>query len=103
MSPRNLPIRAKGSGVEISLRVQPKASRNSIKIESDDRIRVALTAPPVNGKANKALVSYLAEALGVPKRLITVVRGETSREKTLFIDEVDSETVSSQLILMGDS
>lgn len=71
--------------VLLSVRVQPKASRNAVVLEADGRVRVALTAPPVDGEANEALREFLAKSLGVPKRAVSLVRGERSREKTVAI------------------
>lgn len=83
------PIKPKDNGVLLHLRVQPISSRNRLIVENDGRLRVALTAPPVDGKANKALIALLSKTLHVPKRCITLASGETSREKSIFIDEVD--------------
>ena len=55
-----------------------------------DRLRVAVTAPPVDGAANAAVVRALAEALGVPRRAVTIVRGETGRRKTVRIEGPDA-------------
>jgi hypothetical protein len=75
----------------VRVRVQPKASRDAMVFEPDGRIRVALTAPPVEGAANKALCAYLAKRLGVPKRAVTLMAGETSREKTLRVEGVSAD------------
>jgi uncharacterized protein (TIGR00251 family) len=65
--------------------VAPRSSRPSLGPVVGDRLRVAVTAPPVDGKANAAVVQVLAEALGVPRTAIDIVRGETGRRKTLRI------------------
>jgi uncharacterized protein (TIGR00251 family) len=69
--------------VLLRLRVQPKASRNALCVESDGRIRVALTAPPVDGAANKALCKFLSSFLEVPKSAVSLVGGGKSRDKTV--------------------
>ena len=89
------PIKPKDSGVHLHLRVQPNASRNRLIVEDDGRLRLSITTPPVDGKANKAVIATLAKILKVPKRTIQLNAGLTSRDKTLFIDEIDIETVSS--------
>jgi len=94
-------IKPKDNGILIHLRVQPNSSRNRLIVEDDGRLRVALTDPPIDGKANKALMAFLSKTLHVPKRCITLVSGETSREKSIFIDDVDLETVSF-IINAGD-
>lgn len=69
----------------LKVRVQPRASRNAFKQEADGRLRVYLTAPPVEGAANEALCEFVAKRLGIAKSSISVVAGEKSREKTLKI------------------
>ncbi len=81
----------------IEVRVQPKASRNAISIEPDGRIRVALTAPPVEGAANKALIRFIAEVLGIAKGSVSLVRGEKSRDKALRITGMSPNDVRSRL------
>jgi uncharacterized protein (TIGR00251 family) len=66
--------------------VQPRACRDEIAGERDGAIVVRVTAPPVGGRANAALVKLLAKRTGVPRDRITVVRGERSRDKLVRID-----------------
>ncbi|MBO9447125.1 DUF167 domain-containing protein [Ruegeria sp. R14_0] len=68
-------------GAEISVRVTPKAARDSITSQ-DGVIRITVTAPPENGKANAAVRAILAKAMGVAPSTLTLRRGQTSREKT---------------------
>jgi uncharacterized protein (TIGR00251 family) len=65
--------------------VQPRASRAGVGPVVGDRLRVSVTAPPVDGKANAAVIDALAEALGVRRADVTIVRGETGRRKTVRI------------------
>ncbi len=67
------------------LYVQPGSKKTCIDGEYDDRIRVRVKAPPVDGKANQALCEFLAEEFGVKKSNVTVRLGETSRYKTVEI------------------
>jgi uncharacterized protein (TIGR00251 family) len=83
--------------VLLHVRVQPRASRNALVVERDGRIRVALTAPPVEGAANEALRAFLAETFGVSRSAVTVVRGDKSREKTVSIEGVGEERVQGVL------
>jgi uncharacterized protein len=91
-------IGEKDGKVFLSVRVQPKASCEGVRIESDGRIRIALTAPPAEGKANKALKVFLSKKLGVPKRKIEIVGGEKSREKRLMVEGITKEQVWKSLI-----
>lgn len=70
---------------EFTVRATPKSSRDRIVIEGED-IRVYVTTVPENGKANTAIMKLLSKALGVPKTSLTLVRGETSRDKTFRLD-----------------
>jgi uncharacterized protein YggU (UPF0235/DUF167 family) len=71
-------------GTTIALRVTPKASRNAITRDGDD-LRIYVTTVPENGKANTAVIKLLAKALGIPKSSLTLIRGETSRDKVFQI------------------
>ncbi len=72
-------------GTEIAVRVTPKASRNAVVVE-DGAIRVYVTVVPEGGKATAAVVKLLAKALGVAKTRLTLIRGETARDKVFRID-----------------
>jgi len=69
----------------LRVRVQPRASRNRIAGVHGRRLKLQVTAPPVDGAANRAVVELLAEALALPRRLVEVVSGASSREKTVAI------------------
>ncbi|MEX1660108.1 DUF167 domain-containing protein [Thioclava sp. 15-R06ZXC-3] len=73
------------SGAEISLRVTPKASRNEIRV-GEDGLRAYVTVVPEAGKANAAVQKMLAKALGVAKTRLTLIRGETARDKVFRLD-----------------
>ncbi len=90
-------VEEKPDGIVIRVRVQPKASRNCVIIEPDGRIRVALTAPPVEGAANCALIEYMAKLMGVSKRTVAIVGGEKSREKTVRLTGIEQKTVRTRL------
>jgi uncharacterized protein (TIGR00251 family) len=80
----------------ISLRVQPKASKDRIVGETETGWKIALTAPPVDGKANKACLVFLAKLLHVPRSSIRVVRGETSRQKVVEVIGLSSTEVENR-------
>ncbi len=73
------------SGATLAVRVTPKASRNAIERKGDE-IRIYVTTVPENGKANAAVTKLLAKALGVPKSRLSLIRGETARDKVFRID-----------------
>ena len=74
----------------IDILVQPRASRAKLGPMHDGRLKVAVTAPPVDGEANAAVVEVLAKALGVPRRQVEVIAGLSSRRKTVRIEGADA-------------
>ena len=83
----DLPGPARWDGADLILRVQvqPRASCNEFAGVHAGAIKIRLTSPPVDGKANAALIAFLAEAFGVAKRQVTLLKGETGRTKQLRI------------------
>jgi uncharacterized protein (TIGR00251 family) len=70
----------------LALKVIPNAPRNEIVGRLGDAIKVKIHAPPLEGRANDALCEFLAECLNVPRRSVTVLRGDTSRQKIVRVD-----------------
>ena len=86
-------------GSALPVRVTPRSSRNEIVgIMSDNTVKIKLTAPPVDGKANKELVNFLADVLRVPKSSVNIVAGETGRDKLVSILDLDTEEVHQKLM-----
>lgn len=73
------------SGAEFALRVTPRGGRDSLEL-LEGALRVRVTAPPEDGKANKAVQKLLARALGVAPSRLTLIRGATSRDKVFRLD-----------------
>jgi hypothetical protein len=87
------------TGAALTVRVTPRARRNEIvEILSDLTVKIRLTAPPVEGKANKALIKYLSEVLEIPASKIDIVAGDTGRDKIVSILDADSEVVHKKLL-----
>ena len=82
---KSLNIKKSKDGVLLDIKVLPKSSRDEITGVVNGKLKVKLTAPPVSGKANSALVNFLSKVLGVPKRDIVIVKGQTSSKKQLAI------------------
>ena len=74
-----------GDGVLLQLSVMPNAKRTEVDGLHGGALRVRLAAPPIDGRANEALVAWLAKSLGVPRRDVEVLRGESSRRKQVAI------------------
>ncbi|MEJ1993083.1 MAG: DUF167 domain-containing protein [Maritimibacter sp.] len=72
-------------GAEIAVRVTPKASRNAVS-DTPEGLKVSVTTVPEDGKATKAVVKLLANALGVSKSSLTLIRGATARDKVFRLD-----------------
>lgn len=77
--------RLRPDGIQLDLRVTPRASRAAVGGLHGERLIVRVNAPPVDGAANDAVRTALAEALGVGRAAVTLVRGETARDKTVAI------------------
>lgn len=80
-------------GLIFTLKISPNASKNEI-IKTSGGVKVKITAPPVDGKANKCLIEYLSKLFKVPKTSFEILRGETSKEKTLLIKVFDDDKIS---------
>lgn len=80
----------------LSVRVSPRSSRNQHQVEPDGSVRLWLTAPPVDGAANKAVLTYLAGQLGVPRSSLQIVLGQSARSKRVRIP-LPAEEVTRRL------
>ncbi|HEU4784886.1 MAG TPA: DUF167 family protein [Ktedonobacterales bacterium] len=89
-------IREDEARLTVAVRVTPRARRNALTLEGET-LRAWLTAPPVDGAANAALLALLAERLGLPKRAVTLLRGESSREKLVAIEGISAEEFRKRL------
>ncbi len=85
-------------GCTITLKVTPKASRNAVLGVEETWLRVALTAPPVDGKANEAARRFLAETLSVSRGSVTLLTGQTARLKRFAISGISPETARQRLV-----
>ena len=83
--------------VRISLRIQPGAPKNAVAGLVNGVWKIRVTAPPVEGKANRELIEYLSDVLDVPKSNITIVKGETGRDKVVSIIGRTREEVEKRL------
>jgi uncharacterized protein (TIGR00251 family) len=90
-------VRDEAGGAVLEVLVQPRASRTRAVGEHDGRLKVQLAAPPVEGEANRALIEFLAEALGVRKADVVLQRGEAGRRKTVRVAGVSAAQVRAAL------
>ncbi len=88
--------------VTFEVQVVPRASRNRLGPIFGDKLKVQLTAPPVDGAANEALVALVAKALGRARSDVTIVRGETSRRKTIRVAGVSRDALLHRIEDTGE-
>lgn len=82
------------NGILISFKLSPNASKNEI-IKTDEGIKIKITAQPIDNKANKALIEFLSKQLKIPKTSIEIVKGHTSKEKTLLLKTDNPEALAN--------
>lgn len=86
-------------GSALAIRVIPRSGKNEIvEVMEDGRIKIRLTAPPVEGKANLALIRFLAGVLGVPESNLEIVAGEKGRDKIVSITGMESQAAEEKLL-----
>ena len=85
----------------LSVKVQPRASGNAICEILGNELKIKIAAPPVDSAANEALVCFLAETLNCPRNAIRIVRGATSRHKSVAIAGINAELVVQKLRVPG--
>jgi uncharacterized protein len=83
--------------VTFSVRVHPRAKKNAITGEFGDRLKVSLTTPPVEGRANEACIEFFAKLLKVPRSSVTIASGQTSRNKVIRVAGVTATYVRDHL------
>lgn len=86
-----------GDDLVIRLRLTPKSSSDKVLGVMADRLKIAITAPPVDGKANAHLIKFLAKQFGVAKSNVQIVNGETARDKTICISS--PQVLSPQFLI----
>ncbi len=86
----------------LSVRIQPRASRNGIVLMEGGGMKIRLTAPPVDNAANEALVRFLADTVGVAKSQVEIMSGHTSRDKTIRISGMGQQEVERALKHAGE-
>ena len=85
----------------LTVRVTPNASRSEITGVREGVLQIKIAAPPVEGKANKELVEFLSEALGVRKSAVIIVKGQTGRKKIIEVEGMGREEILKRLAVSG--
>jgi uncharacterized protein (TIGR00251 family) len=92
-----IPIRDTPAGATFQVKVHPRARQNRITGAVGNALKLALTAPPVEGRANEACVAFLAEFLNVARSSVTIAAGESSRQKLICVAGLSAAQVETKL------
>lgn len=92
-----IPIRESGDGVSFAVKVHPRAKKDAITGEIGDAIKLSLTTPPVEGRANEACIEFFAKLLKVPRSSVSIASGLSSRNKVIRIAGLSADDVRDRL------
>jgi uncharacterized protein len=87
------------AGISFAIKIHPRAKKNAITGELGEALKVALTAPPIDGKANQACIEFFAKLLEVPRSSVTIASGQTSRRKMIRIDGLSAAEVRKRIVI----
>jgi uncharacterized protein len=92
-----IPVIETAKGITFAVKVHPRARKNAITGIVGDALKLALTAPPVEGKANAAVIEFFADLFEIPRSSVTIASGETSRNKVVRISGMNRTMVEQRL------
>jgi uncharacterized protein (TIGR00251 family) len=92
-----LAIHETADGVSFAIKARPRAKNNALTGELGNTLKVSLTAPPVEGRANQACIEFFAKLLKVPKSSVTIASGQTSRNKVIRVAGLTAQQVRERL------
>ena len=92
-----IPLQESAKGISFAVKVHPRGRKNAITGTVGDALKLALTAPPVEGKANQALIEFFAELFAIPRSSVTIASGETSRNKMVRVAGLSRDSVKQRL------
>lgn len=92
-----IPIHDSPAGATFAVKVHPRAKKNAIGGELGDALKLALTAPPVEGRANAACIDFFANLLEVPRSSVTIASGETSRNKVIRVAGMTADEIRRRI------
>jgi uncharacterized protein (TIGR00251 family) len=93
-----IPIQENAGAVTFAVKVHPRAKKNAITGQLGDSLKIALTAPPVEGKANQACIEFFAKLLKVPRSSVSIAAGQTSRNKLIRVAGLSAKQVQDRLV-----
>jgi len=92
-----IPIQESAKGVSFAVKVHPRARNNAITGAVGDALKLSLTAPPAEGRANQAVIEFFADLFAIPRASVTIASGETSRNKVVRIAGLSRAAVEQRL------
>ena len=92
-----IPVHDVPNGASFAVKVHPRAKKNAITGELGDALKVSLTTPPVEGRANEACIEFFAKLLKVPRSSVTIASGQSSRNKVIRVAGVNGQYVRDRL------
>ena len=90
-------IEESSSGVTFAVKVHPRAKKNAITGELGNALKLSLTSPPVEGRANEACIEFFAKLLKVPRSSVTIASGQASRQKVIRVSGLSAEEVRKRI------
>jgi len=91
------PVNETTRGVSFAIKVQPRARKNAITGVVGDALKLAVTAPPIEGRANHAVIEFFADLFAIPRSSVSIASGETSRNKIVRVTGITAERVRERL------
>jgi uncharacterized protein len=92
-----IPIQESGSSVTFTVKIHPRARKNAITGELGDALKVSLSSPPVEGRANEACIEFLAKLLKLPRSSVTIASGQSRRQKVVRVSGLPAEEVRRRM------
>jgi len=93
-----IPVKESTKGITLAVKVQPRAQKNAVAGVVGEALKLALTAPPVEGRANEAVVEFVAELFRIPRSSVTIASGLSSRNKVIRLTGVSRPAVEQRLM-----
>jgi uncharacterized protein (TIGR00251 family) len=92
-----IPIRESSCGVTFAVKVHPRAKKNAISGELGEALKLSLTSPPVEGRANEACIDFFAKLLKVPRSSVTIASGQNSRNKVIRVAGLSADEIRNRI------
>ena len=92
-----IPIQKSAEGVRFAIRVHPRARKNAVTGKIGDTLKISVTAPPIDGKANQACIDFLAKVLSVSRSSVTIASGQSTRRKVIRVIGLSAEEIRRRI------